>query len=824
MKQIVFFLQTNKPLSSDQKIFITLAKYVSTLNKYQIYYVNNFFEEEKEYCEDSNLNYIDAKSFNESIFDDAVFFTPVNFLANLLCKISNLENAKICLLSYSAQSVDWLAHHLGNIAAKESIKKMIMDSGSCAFSDFNSVYVKNEKLDYSTEIFIPKSVDKALTKKYPPCPLINSEEINIAFYGEINKTSINSIENIIKNLIPLNIKRKINISLVGKICNYSLSSNFQGASQNVARIILTGVMMPENLCSYFRNEVDIVFASDNNALEIAQYGVPVVVPVVSSAPFVGNNYTWLFGANQYIYHWDTDSIKTLNNDTYTLKRILEAVYENGEKEDLANKCYEYIKNNASLEFCCNQLFDLISRSTLTVAECLAQNTVRDCIYDFKKVANKYDIDFNAYLEYRKNGYKDLAEKKNQELLNANFPKYIAVQNGFEKKIKIIQQQKKIKVAFIVIFKSTFPARSVFEIMIKSSLFDPYIIVVPNVSRSKQYQDELYEDTLNSFRGEFKSRVISGYDIQKNEYIEFKDEYKIVFFANPYKVLVHKYHDISYFLDKNTLPIYANYGFAAITYWKEVINTDFYNYLWKVSIENQDNMLYLEKNEVIKGINGVVTGYLKMYKLIDEKTDPLRRPTIMICPHHTVTGWKKLDISNFLKYSELFLKLPRLYPQIDFIFRPHPLLFPNLLDHKIWTKQEIEDYIKRISSFNNVVYDTSDNYFDKFVNSDAMIHDCGSFIAEYLYTKKPCCYMMKTKESTYEGLIPFGKKCMDNHYHALSEEDIMAFIDDIVVGGKDKLRRIREEFVEKELKINYPNSSRFFVDYIANQLKRKNRIK
>lgn len=403
-------------------------------------------------------------------------------------------------------------------------------------------------------------------------------------------------------------------------------------------------------------------------------------------------------------------------------------------------------------------------------------------------------------------------------------KYLRIQKSYSEKIDQIRKQKKIKVGFIVIFKFTFPAKSVFELMINSSLFEPFILVVPNVSRSKQYQDKLYNDTLRTFKIKYKERVVGGYDAEKNEYVDFKDEYKILFFANPYRGLVHKFHDISNFLGKNILPIYANYGFAAISYWKEVINMDFFNYLWKISIENQDNMEYLEKNQVINGKNGVVTGYLKMDQLVKERKKKHTNKRILICPHHTVMGWEKLDISNFLKYYELFIRLPQMYPSIVFIFRPHPLLFQNLMDHKIWGKQQVEDYVEKMSSYSNAIYDTSENYLIEFVNSDAMIHDGGSFIAEYLYTKKPCCYMMKNIEMTYEGLIPFGKKCMDNHYQALSEQEILAFIDEVVLDGHDKLKESRERFVESELKVNYPNASRFFLDYIAKELRRKNIIK
>ena len=52
-----------------------------------------------------------------------------------------------------------------------------------------------------------------------------------------------------------------------------------------------------------------------------------------------------------------------------------------------------------------------------------------------------------------------------------------------------------------------------------------------------------------------------------------------------------------------------------------------------------------------------------------------RKTIIIAPHHTIEAKfrNSIGLSNFLEYAELFQELPKKYPQIDFIFRPHPLL-------------------------------------------------------------------------------------------------------------------------------------------------------
>jgi hypothetical protein len=167
---------------------------------------------------------------------------------------------------------------------------------------------------------------------------------------------------------------------------------------------------------------------------------------------------------------------------------------------------------------------------------------------------------------------------------------------------------------------------------------------------------------------------------------------------------------------------------------------------------------------------------------------------------------------------LFVKLPRLFPDVDFVFRPHPLLLTNLTTYKVWTKNQVDEYMSRLLESPNIQYDKSGDYFEQFANSDAMIHDCGSFIGEYLYTKNPCCYMIKPGEDVNKSLVPLGQRCMDNYYHAYTEEDIINFIRDVIIDGQDEKKDKRESFVENELMVNYPRTSEFVIKMLKDELK------
>ena len=214
------------------------------------------------------------------------------------------------------------------------------------------------------------------------------------------------------------------------------------------------------------------------------------------------------------------------------------------------------------------------------------------------------------------------------------------------------------------------------------------------------------------------------------------------------------------LKKNILTCYQNYGYNTVLWGRNFIcSLPFYNACWRVFADSKESMQDLVEYQPRRAKNAWLSGYCKMDKLAEANPIPHDRKQVLLCPHHTI-NFKHLQLSNFLKYADFFLELPQKYPQIDFIFRPHQLLRYNLA--KYWSEEQAQEYYDKMLSFSNVKYDTGQDYFQTFANSDAMIHDCGSFTAEYLFTGKPCCYMLKNEEEIDNTFLPVGKKCLNNY--------------------------------------------------------------
>lgn len=412
----------------------------------------------------------------------------------------------------------------------------------------------------------------------------------------------------------------------------------------------------------------------------------------------------------------------------------------------------------------------------------------------------------------------IVRKKKQEEKN----RYLKIQNSYKTKIKNIrksvQKEGRIKVAFLVIFDSVFPSIAVFEEMLKDDLYDPYIVVIPDISRGEKHLCETFNRTLCALSEKYHQRVIAGYNNENKTFYELYDDYKIVFFSNPYKHQVNPNHYIDYFLNKDVVTAYIDYGFPAVKYAGVVFSTDFYSKLWVSFIDSDITKEMLKEHQLIQARNAVVMGYSKMDQLdkVKLRTDRIRKK-IIICPHHTVMHWRALDISNFEKYKTLFLRIAKDFPEVDFVFRPHPLLFTNLINNRKWKQQDVDSFIEELTSSPNMELDQSGEYFDLFMNSDAMLHDCSSFIGEYLFTEKPCCYMLKSPEQIKETFSELGQACLENYYHAYSEEEIYDFINKVVVSGDDIMKEQREAFAKTVLKKYYPDSSKKIVEYFTKEL-------
>ncbi len=382
---------------------------------------------------------------------------------------------------------------------------------------------------------------------------------------------------------------------------------------------------------------------------------------------------------------------------------------------------------------------------------------------------------------------------------------------------------KIKVVFLVNMTSMFPAEQVMNLMRQDKSFDVALYIIPDTrfGDEKMYEmlHEAYEELRQKY--DYAQMAVSldddGKIISWNRVVDGAD---IVFYPSPYDLSYSLYNPY-YAAQKGILSVQLDYGFYRSKYDRFIYQLDNYNNFWRTYIETELNREEYSEYGRCKASNAVITGYAKMDKLAEymQNRQAKKRKTIMIAPHHSVEGGTNdvLALSNFVRYADLFLKLPEMYPNIDFIFRPHPVLFTILSLKRHWGPKKVEQYIADMKAHKNVIYSTQGDYLEQFAQSDGIIQDCGSYLVEYLYTQKPGCYMLKSPKDIDAKFAELGKQCLEQYYISYNEQDILDYIDNVIIKGDDPKKTSREKFAREVIMVNYPHASEKIVEEIKKEL-------
>jgi CDP-glycerol glycerophosphotransferase (TagB/SpsB family) len=177
----------------------------------------------------------------------------------------------------------------------------------------------------------------------------------------------------------------------------------------------------------------------------------------------------------------------------------------------------------------------------------------------------------------------------------------------------------------------------------------------------------------------------------------------------------------------------------------------------------------------------------------------KKKRIIWAPHHSDNFPGNLyQFNAFYEIADFMFEMAEKYKDdIQIAFKPHPMLFPYLVNKK-WDKETAEYYYDCWANLENGQLETGD-FIDLFLTSDAMILDSISFIAEYTATNKPSLFTVGPTSRV--KLNKFGMMNYDVLYHTRGDQlkaDIEKFIVDVVINGNDTKKVERTAFVNKHL--------------------------
>lgn len=351
------------------------------------------------------------------------------------------------------------------------------------------------------------------------------------------------------------------------------------------------------------------------------------------------------------------------------------------------------------------------------------------------------------------------------------------------------------VVFFLEQASLWKYHHLYDLMEKSSRFNPIIVICPNVLKSRK-------DMIASMHKTYSEMKKNGYNVMLG-YNEDKDEYinvralspHIIFFTSPWEGYMHSTFHVKHYSD--ILTCYMNYGWATTPHkWSFVTHVSLKS--WRYFQECQDYNRLLKQWVSVR--NAVVTGYPMYDDFLlsketgkDWKINDNNVKRVIYAPHHSIPLIADgiLALSTFLIYFDIMLEIAEQYKEkIQFVFKPHPLLKPHLYQHPEWGIEKTDAYYKKWEEGVNTSL-VNGGYVDLFKSSDAMIHDCSSFTMEYLYTKKPVLFLANIGHDNQANEVAL--RAYDAHYKAKTKEEICAFLDNVVLNGIDPKQQERESF-------------------------------
>ena len=404
-------------------------------------------------------------------------------------------------------------------------------------------------------------------------------------------------------------------------------------------------------------------------------------------------------------------------------------------------------------------------------------------------------------------------------LNTLYPRIL------KRRVKKIGRKDRIEVVFFAMNVAMWRYQGVYDLLSKEERFNCHIVLtVPNsFTREQQALD------LQQMRDYFQKKNINylDYDESNNRAFDVKRHINpdILFYPQPYGGNMYpREHDFSAFKDK--LWCYIPYGINVVKEADWIYDLYFHNLAWKIYRPLRHETDITVKTARNRGRNTVTSGYLNLDRYLLESAEDVWKikshyhKRLIWAPHFSIDPENVLlkGRANFLWMSQLMLDIAVQYKdRLQIAFKPHPRLKSELYRHPDWGKEKADRYYELWATMENTQLETGD-FVDLFKTSDAMIHDSGSFTAEYLFVNKPVAFSTKDIETLLKEHSEFGRAALKQHYIVGDESEVRSFIEKVVLAGQDQMAAKRTEFYEAVLKPNVKGTtSQFIVDDIKKSL-------
>lgn len=145
-------------------------------------------------------------------------------------------------------------------------------------------------------------------------------------------------------------------------------------------------------------------------------------------------------------------------------------------------------------------------------------------------------------------------------------------------------------------------------------------------------------------------------------------------------------------------------------------------------------------------------------------------------------------SHFFDYKDFFLKIAK-DQERPYVFRPHPLLFQEVVKQQLMSQEELDAYLSALTE-EGVVIDIKSSLHEALENTAILIVDFSSIIAEFFMTGRPIIYC----ESGFERNQTMNEM-LKLEYVAHSEEELTKLYS-MLLSGEDPKFEARKKYIKE----------------------------
>ena len=351
-----------------------------------------------------------------------------------------------------------------------------------------------------------------------------------------------------------------------------------------------------------------------------------------------------------------------------------------------------------------------------------------------------------------------------------------------------RENEKIRVGFYCDggqFWSTFS--DLYDLMCRDSRFEPIIIAAPET-----FRNEIYHYDAIDFLNEKELPYIKAYD--NGKWFKFKTlTLDYVFYNRHYLSRQSKY---SSFKEARKYSKICYIPYAICPQAGSVQNT-----LCGFGELRAFDFLFSENDIMTR----IYTRYKNAYNDVITRIETVGSPKFRYAVAHAKkeAGHDKKYVqsvlytprwcfnektSSFFDLKEYFFNLVRDNENIEYIFRPHPLMKQTVEDKfgsEFW-----EEFMKEFDKYENAYVDLNADYMESFSKASVLVSDLSTMMFEFSITEKPVIYMHKVSRFN-----DFGKAASKGYYYCCNEEEVDNTLR-MLREGKDKFAELRAEVSRK----------------------------